>query len=89
MPVMTEEQLDRVIQAAIPELKVALRELLSGHAFHIFDIAAGHNSRTGVKSKIVIVLAQEAPGAVLEGCCRGMEESGKIFERQMGEIKAS
>jgi len=80
---MNDAQIDALIERVKPDLKIAIKDLLSGKAVHIFNFAEGTNSSTGVRSKIVIFLAQEAPAAVLEGTVNGLDEAGNLLMKQL------
>jgi hypothetical protein len=77
--------IDRVIQAAEPELRIALRSVLVDHIpIHEFTIADNPNSQTGSRMKIECFLAMEPAAVILEGTARG-NESSKIVTRMLEE----
>lgn len=78
---MSDEQIDLVIAAAVPELKVALRGVLKGETVHIFNLADGRNLSTGIETKVVCFVATEAPAAVLEATARGLDKASEISVR--------
>jgi hypothetical protein len=78
---MTDAQIDAVIEKIKPELRKALQGITRGEAVHIFNLVDGTNSKTGVKSKVVLFVAHEAPAALLEATVRGIDELGQIYAR--------
>lgn len=85
---MSPEQVDRVVKAAIPELKIALESVLENGAVHIFTLADATNSKTGIKTKLVCFIALDAPAAILEGTLKGIEEAQEINIRNFRQLKA-
>lgn len=84
-PVMTSEQIERCIDAAIPELRTAIKTMIENQeGIHIFDIWSGRNSKTGIESKMVCFIAVDELALVLEGAAKGIGESQKL---QMDRLK--
>lgn len=76
---MSPQQIDRVIQAAVPELKIALESLLkTGAAAHTFTLAEGTNSATGIKTTVVCFIALEGAAAIIEGTLQGLAKAQEI-----------
>ena len=60
-----------ILKAALPELKDGLHALLSGAPIHIVRVAVGENV------SLRIILSQDLPGMVLEGCAQGIQASNE------------
>lgn len=74
-----DEQAERVIEAAIPQLRDALKGLLvCGDTLHIFvlDLATGRGQG---EAKIVCFIADECTALVLEGAARGIDAANKRY----------
>lgn len=85
---MTDKKIDEVVAAIIPDLRIAVTSLLTGAPVHIFNAFAGKNSITGVETKIVLFLAHEVPGIVLESVVNGMGEANKRQEELLAEMRS-
>lgn len=83
---MKDPGIERTIEAAIPELKLALRSIVEGSAVQIFTLADGVNQSTGVRSKILCFVVNDLSGAILEGTARGIEDSQKLLNEKMAQL---
>jgi hypothetical protein len=82
-----ESEIERIIQEMIPELRVALkRTILDGVLVDCFDCAEAVKSGVGVKWTCFI--AVEGAAAVLEGTMKGLDESTKIWNRQIKALNS-
>ena len=82
-----DQMIDRVIQAAEPELRIALRSVLVDHIpIHEFTIADNPNSQTGSRMKIECFLAMEPAAVILEGTARGNESSKIVLNLHCRQI---
>lgn len=79
---MNDQQIEAFIERIKPDLKVAMKSLLSGKTVHMFDFAEGTNS-AGVRQKVVLFLANEPTAAILEGTVKGLDEAGRIITEQL------
>lgn len=84
---MTDEQLDRMIDANREHLKIALRDLLSGRGSHIYTFAEGVDSETGIRSKITCILAHELTAVILEGTLQGMAKSEQLYKDMVAKAQ--
>jgi len=85
---MTDDQIDNLIDRVKPEIRVAIRAILDGQAVHIFTLLDGRNSQTGARTKLIMFVAHEAPVALLEATANGMNEMAGIYQRIMAEAQA-
>jgi hypothetical protein len=83
---ITNTDLDQLIERAKPELRKALESALSGAAVHTFNIADGTNSQTGVKSNFVCFIAHEYTAMVLEAVAQGLAASS---QKAMADMMAA
>lgn len=79
---MSDEDIERVLEAMVPELRTALKGVLGGESVHAFDCAAGTHSLTGIKTKLVCVVAHEAAAIVLESTARGIQMANEFLQGQ-------
>jgi len=79
---ISDEQLADLVDKVKPDLVIALRAIMSGELVHIFDFADGKNSQ-GIRSKVVLFMAEEISAAILEGTARGLQESAKIWQARL------
>lgn len=86
---MPEKDLERCINAVLPELKVALRSIVNnGKASDAFTLLEWtQNSHGGVKSKIVCIVAVDTLAAVLEGTLQGVQQSNELYAAQVARMK--
>lgn len=77
---MTDEQIDRIVQTAIPELRIALKAVTTAIPVHAFDIA---QTCWSGKSKLVCFIANEMFAAAIEGMCGGISAMHEIARRQL------
>jgi hypothetical protein len=85
---LTDEQIEKLIDHAIPDLRVALKAILREHKiYHAFDFGIGTNSITGIKSKVVLILACEPVGVLLEKCGEGVRAMEDCILRLQAQAK--
>jgi hypothetical protein len=74
---VSDAELDRIIATAGPNLRTALQSVLSGNAVHLFNIADGTNSQTGVKTNFVCFIVQEYTAMILATTIQGIAASSE------------
>ena len=79
---MDTDTLENTIQAALPELRIALADALSGN-MHAFNIAEGTNSQTGVRTSFVCFIVHEYTAIVLQAALHGMAASSQKMTADM------
>ena len=80
---MDTDTLENIIQAALPELRIALADALSGNMDFAFNIAEGTNSQTGARTSFVCFIVHEYAAIVLQAALHGMAASSQKMTADM------
>jgi len=86
---MTDKQIDALIDVVKPEIRVAIRAIQNGQAVHLFNLFDWRNSKSGAQTKIVMIVAHEAPAALLEAAARGLRACSEIYARILKEAEGA
>jgi hypothetical protein len=78
---MSDEQMDALIDGMRPDLKKAIRSIINGNLADWFPFGEGAVSG----ETIVLFLAREAPAAVLESTLKGLATFNEIAIRMSQE----
>jgi hypothetical protein len=77
LPRATDAEIERVIDAMIPEIRQSLKTVMQEHnPVDSFDCGTGTNS-TGAKTRYVCFIAHEFAALIFEGTMKGMADSMK------------
>lgn len=89
---MTDEQIDKLVEHMVPELKIAIRGVLNGEPVHAFAVAEGVNLETGVRTRLECFLATECLAILIEAVLQGTNAAairGQELVRQAQEAQRS
>lgn len=77
MSAYMDERIEACVQAAIPELRIALADVFKTQGCHIFNIAQATDSKSGAQIKTVCFICPETLALIFENLITGLELSVK------------
>ena len=80
---LSEEQMDALIDANRESLKRAMRELLAGKLAVAFTFENGAGGESGQMRKVRVILTHELCAVVLEAAARGVEQSNHLYFKSL------
>lgn len=72
---MIDDQVERIIQNMLPDLRAGLRAVLSGDSVYAFNAASETSTLTGAKSRVACLVAHEGAALILEATADGIKRS--------------
>lgn len=85
----TCEMRERVIEAAMPGFRIAVARVMAGNGAHVFNLAQGTNSQTGVQSQLSCFVTQQHVAIVIEHVLAGMAQSQEFIMEQIQKAGAA
>ena len=80
--------LERIIEAALPGFRIAVAQVMAGNGAHVFNLAQGVNTGTGVQSQLSCFITQQHVAILLEHVLAGMAASQGFIMEQMQKAGA-
>jgi hypothetical protein len=82
---MTDEQIDSLIDRLKPDLRQAIRDMLNGAPIHMFNIDGLFG---GKRVPYTVFITNHYAGAVLEWTAKGLAESNARLVRDFPQLQA-